>query len=120
MTGLHLEELLYRLRDGLLHCCQDKICIKLYLVHMSSVCFHYQVTREVSFLRVSSTLQFQICVKHSAKLRHFMPLLFFLASKAKAVMVFTSFYHHNVIMYKVFTSFFFKGILSLIGSVLCS
>lgn len=94
--------------------------MNLYLVHVNSVCFHYHITREVSFLWVSSTPQFQICVKRSAKLRHFMPLLFFLASRAKAIRAFTSFCHRNFIMYKVFTRFFFKGMLSLIGSVLCS
>lgn len=51
-------------------------------------CFHYHVTWEVSFLCISSTPQFQICVKPNARLRPSMPLLFFLASKTKAVRVY--------------------------------
>lgn len=81
--------------------------MKPYLVHMNSVCFQNYITGEVSFLWVSSTPQFQICVKHNAKLRHFMPLLFLLASMAKAVTVFTSFHHYNFTMHKVCTRFFF-------------
>jgi len=90
------------------------------LLSVHEQCCHYHVTREVSFLWVSSTPQFQSCVKRNAKLRHFMPLLFFLASKAKAIVVFTSFYHRKFTTYKVFTSFFFTGMLSLLGSVLSS
>lgn len=52
---------------------------------MNNVCFHYHPARQGSFLWVSSTLQFQIYVKHNVKMRHFMPLCVFLASKAKAV-----------------------------------
>lgn len=55
---------------------------------MKSVCFHYHVTWEVSFLWVSSTPQFQICVKPNASLRPSMPLLLFLASQTKAVRVY--------------------------------
>lgn len=82
--------------------------MKPYLVHMNSVYFQNYITGEVSFLWVSLTPQFQICVKHNAKLRHFMPWLFLLASIAKAVTVFTSFHHYNFTMYKVFTSLFLK------------
>lgn len=50
---------------------------------MNSVCLHYHVTWELSFLWVSSTPQ--ICVKPNARQRPSMPLLFFLASQTKAV-----------------------------------
>lgn len=92
--------------------------MKLYLAHMNSVSVTMSVEKR-AFHRFPERLSFTF-VKHNAKLRHFMCLLFFQTSEAKAIMVFTVFYHLIFIMYKVFTSFFFKGKLSLTGGGFCS